>query len=53
MMSRVLLLLACLLAGLAAMGAAGCDQGIGMSVPSSTARWGGPGPDVMVGGGPR
>jgi len=33
---------------------AGCNEvGIGMQVPHSGARWSGPGPDVMVGGGPR
>ena len=32
----------------------GCNEvGIGMQVPHSGARWGGPGPDVLVGGGPR
>jgi hypothetical protein len=32
----------------------GCDEGgIGMGVPASGARWSGPGPDVLVGGGPR
>jgi hypothetical protein len=31
-----------------------CDEGgIGIGVPASGARYSGPGPDVMVGGGPR
>ena len=51
-MSRRVLVIVCLLAAVAGMGASGCDQGIGMSVPGSGARWGGPGPDVLVGGGP-
>ena len=40
---------------LAALASAGClDQGIGMGVPNSGARWNGPGngPDVLVAGGP-
>jgi hypothetical protein len=50
---RVLKVALCVLAALTVMGASGCDQGIGMSVPGSGARWGGgSGPDVLVGGGP-
>jgi hypothetical protein len=45
--------IAFILLALASMAAAGCNEGIGMSVPASGARWGGPGPDVMVAGGPR
>jgi hypothetical protein len=41
-----------MLLALAAMAPSGCDGGIGMSVPSSGARWSGPGPDVLVVGGP-
>jgi hypothetical protein len=52
-MTRVIKVLACGVLALMVMGASGCDGGIGMSVPSSGARWGGPGPDVLVGGGPR
>ena len=52
-MNSVIPVLLCVLAALAVMGASGCDQGIGMSVPSSGVRWSGPGPDVLVGGGPR
>jgi hypothetical protein len=40
---------------LAALAGVAClDEGIGMGVPSSGARWSGPGngPDVFVGGGP-
>jgi hypothetical protein len=51
-MTKVVQVVVCLLAALAVMGASGCDQGIGMSVPSSGARWSGPGPSVLVGGGP-
>jgi predicted enzyme related to lactoylglutathione lyase len=37
----------------AALSVAGCDEGgIGIGVPSSGARWSGPGPDVLVAGGP-
>lgn len=50
--TRVLLLIVLALATMAPSGCSG--GGIGMSVPSSGARWGGgPGPDVMVAGGPR
>ena len=54
-MRRVTLLGLCLVAALMTIAASGCDQGIGMSVPASGARWGGgSGPDVLVvGGGPR
>lgn len=51
-MRRSLQVALCIVAALVVMGASGCEQGIGMSVPSSGARWGGPGPDVLVGGGP-
>jgi hypothetical protein len=38
---------------LAALGTAGCvEDGVGMGVPSSGARISGPGPDVLVAGGP-
>jgi hypothetical protein len=38
----------------AVLSAWGCDEGgVGLGVPASGARWGGPGPDVLVGGGPR
>jgi hypothetical protein len=52
-MNKVVAVLLSMLVALAVMGASGCDSGIGMGVPSSGARWsGGPGPDVLVGGGP-
>lgn len=40
---------------LVALAGAGCvEEGIGSTIPSSGARWSGPGngPDVLVGGGP-
>jgi hypothetical protein len=45
---------ACAMVAVAALAAAGCDEGgIGMGVPSSTVRWSGPGPDhIVMGGGP-
>ena len=53
-MSRIARLLAVTLLALAATIASACDEGgIGISVPASGARWGGTGPDVLVGGGPR
>jgi len=42
-----------LVLALASMAPSGCSGGLGMSVPASGARWGGPGPDVLVAGGPR
>ena len=54
-MTRLSRLTAYALLFLAALAAAGCSGGggIGLQVPHSGARWSGPGPDVMVGGGPR
>jgi hypothetical protein len=38
---------------LAMLSTTACDEGgIGLGVPASGARWSGPGPDVLVGGGP-
>jgi hypothetical protein len=51
-MSKIVSVALCALGALLLLGASGCDQGIGMSVPGSGARWGGSGPDVLVGGGP-
>ena len=48
-------LLACALVALAALAGAACDEdGIGVRIPQGGARWGsgGPGPDVLVAGGP-
>ena len=53
-MSRVVRLLAWLMVASVMIAASGCDEGgIGLNVPNSGARFSGPGPDVMVGGGPR
>jgi hypothetical protein len=46
-------LLVLLFVALVTAGASSCDSGgIGLQVPHSGARWSGPGPDVLVGGGP-
>ena len=53
-MSKVVRLAVWLLAASVMIAASGCDEGgIGLNVPNSGARFSGPGPDVMVGGGPR
>jgi hypothetical protein len=53
-MSRVVRIVAWLILASAMIAADGCDTGgIGLNVPNSGARISGPGPDVMVGGGPR
>jgi hypothetical protein len=52
-MSGTARLLVFIVVALASMAPSGCSDGIGMSVPSSGARWGGPGPGVIVAGGPR
>ena len=54
-MTPMMRLLAGALVALAALTAAACvEGGIGMTVPSSGARWGSgtSGPDVFIGGGP-
>jgi hypothetical protein len=54
-MRRATRSIACVLLALAALAGASCiEEGIGSTVPSSGARWSGPGdgPDVLVGGGP-
>jgi hypothetical protein len=53
-MSSIARRLACIVLIVASLAAAGCDEsGIGINVPASGARWSGPGPDVLVAGGPR
>jgi hypothetical protein len=47
--------MACAVIALVALGGTACvEEGIGSGIPSSGARWSGPGngPDVLVGGGP-
>jgi hypothetical protein len=55
-MTRARCLIVAVMIALAALASAACldDGGIDTSVPSSGARWSGPGngPDVLVGGGP-
>jgi hypothetical protein len=52
-MNRVTRLMACVLLAAGTLAPSGCDGGIGMSVPASGARWSGPGPSVLVAGGPQ
>lgn len=53
-MSRPIRFLLLIAIAMATMAPSGCSGGgIGISVPASGARWGGPGPDVLVAGGPR
>jgi hypothetical protein len=53
-MTRLVAVLGWIVVALATLAASSCDSGgIGMQVPHSGARWSGPGPDVIVGGGPR
>ena len=52
-MTRIMRALVWLLVAGATVAASSCDSGgIGLNVPHSGARWSGPGPDVLVGGGP-
>jgi hypothetical protein len=52
-MTRLRVALGWLVVAMLTIAASSCNTGgIGMQVPNSGARWGGPGPDVLVGGGP-
>jgi len=54
-MRRATRSITCIVLALVALAGAGCvEEGIGSTIPSSGARWSGPGncPDVLVGGGP-
>ena len=54
-MRRATRVMACVMLAVGALVGASCvEEGIGSTVPSSGARWSGPGggPDVLVGGGP-
>jgi hypothetical protein len=54
-MTRTTRFLMCALVALSALAGAACDEdGIGVRIPEGGARWGsgGPGPDIVVAGGP-